>query len=1328
MALRDFETFIRERLLVFNASFDVTPGSPIDSQVIQPILRRLGTDPFTVDLPTFMLERISQELPDLAVGQADAVTDLLIKPATLLWDAIVRELQRIKQSQSFKNPELLTVEEASALGSNLFATMRLGEVARGVARIYYAAPQKDTISPDNFVTSRSGLHFYPNLVQTITADQMQLNKEGNYYYFDINVVAEQPGDAYNIEPKELVSIANVSGAVFVTNKNRFRYGQPAENPSTFIGRIDQDLGERSMVTTRGIVSRLERAFSDITRIAVVGHNDPEMQRDRLEGGGYGPILASGSGAQVVPDGQGEAKSRYVQLTDAPNLLGLVGPPQLAVSGFVLTLVGAFGGVTPYMRDLNVTRIISADTLEVELQELAYPSPIEPTKIWALRRKTLTLSKIPGGIVLPNGVNGTLEIEDGAVHVGGASDIYVRSAAFDQASLTIANLVDDNPALSGVSAIIQNTTSISLTDLQDGLNFTIGDATTKLIDRAIAEGWTLQIDNGPAAGSYQLIAVSYVPGGSPLVDVSTPLPAPLVGGWRWRLFDVLDVDLTSPRETKITGIDLQSVANSSIVTTAVTTSFSLYGVSQGDVLVVETGPDAGEWTITEDPQPPFYASLVTDHIFSFTTTGMRYRIIRKNVEGGVRLPFVRVRDVQLLDTTGQPVGTTIPYGRPVDGRTTAFANVSRGIKGTYRDLQLGIVSKRFSGAIPFVAGQTIAITWDGIQGGPLSVSVPGPLSVAAFVALVNNVAPGYGTGRIAVDFGQYVGIVPAGPRMRVMAALSTGMNVLFGTTVDRTSGDIYSESVESAGGWSAISPSISKEDLDVVDVLDGYQVGSYGRLNYAPGSGVLHTLDRGFAPEVGVYGRVGARSLGTVRLYFLEPTSMEVTPESLFEVEAPGITLEYFPDPTLETVLVPAPPNGIKPKDLVGSVGGDTITSLSSSFITRRIRPGDKLVIDYQPITGTVVLPDAIADLALKTLVISIKGSPDTPIIFIGDTLTPGAVSREGIANQINGAVGYNICKIVTVGLNHFLEFETDVALVIRIDGSTALTSILFASAPSADLNNKAGLAGTYTIQSVAPTSLVLTTPLLGAVPSTSFSRQQFSISRPGLQRISSTQMSSQVAEVGLYYWDVELVSRGTGDLWNVTAGLRATPSRYRSDGYFLTTDDENLTFSEQEPLKIHFSRTVLQVGADDEPANYTQVSGQNVQINYDYTAIVASTQAFTSSDIERVVCASPLARHLLPHFVRLDLSYVGGSAPAVVQPDIERYITDRLADDALESSDLQKILSNSGATSISNPIDIIAVVHSIDRKVYIERSQNALTTGRLHAFVPERIQLKRRTI
>jgi hypothetical protein len=147
MAVRDLEAFVRQRMAQFDPNQDVTAGSPFDTQVLQPLVRRQGQDPFSVDLTTFIYDRLTQAFPELANTDGDAITDLLNKPASVLWDPIVREIRLVKRAKSFADPSTLTLDEADALGANIFITRKTGDRARGIGRIYFKAPQNVSVSP-----------------------------------------------------------------------------------------------------------------------------------------------------------------------------------------------------------------------------------------------------------------------------------------------------------------------------------------------------------------------------------------------------------------------------------------------------------------------------------------------------------------------------------------------------------------------------------------------------------------------------------------------------------------------------------------------------------------------------------------------------------------------------------------------------------------------------------------------------------------------------------------------------------------------------------------------------------------------------------------------------------------------------------------------------------------------------------------------------------------------------------------------------------------------------------------------------------------------------
>jgi hypothetical protein len=1333
MALSDFETFIRERFIKWDDTVDTAAGSTFDTQVVQPILRRLGTDPFTVDAATFIVERITQAFPESAISDGDGASDLLVKPWLLIFDPIIREIQRVKRMLSTKDPASLTIEEAEALGANLFKARKTGDFAKGPVRIYFSTPQNRKVTPANFVTSSTGLHYFPDRNQSISAESMLLNREGDLYFFDVNVTAEAVGSSYNLEPGEIATIANIDTAIRVTNKARFRDGEDAEDAETYIGNLDKSLSERSLVTLRGIASSVGNNFSEITRLAVVGFNDPEMKRDIIKGGSLGRTIAYGFDGTVVGDGEYKSRTRRFYSAGA-NFTSTVGPIGL-VDGFVLTVFDAFGpAAAEKVQDLVITRVIDANTVEVAEQVFF---PAAGAKSYTVRKRELTLSGIPGGILVPDSPNGTVAITPDEVHIGGMTDVHVRGSELDTSSVTIDTVVDDEPLEDGVLAsVIDDGFGVYVFTLQDivlGTDYQVDDPTWVAFEHAREYQYTLHILDGVVAGAYRIRDVVQSPGASPIVYV---LPVPLAVSpsleFRWKLVDEISIDLVEPKDTRLSGSDGSCLQNSDIFQTLTPVDFDALGVSIGDILRINNGLNADDYVVEEVVAPGF-TTLRTNKDFIASTAGTSFSIFRNNEGGGVLRPLVRITKVSLLDTSGQPVGAAIPYAKPVDAVTTAFSNAGVGVKVSVADAFLGIVSVAQGGGFVFGGGGTISFTWDGLVT-PLSVTLTGTLTAAQVVTAINLAStgnPAIGVPlAVAITYGSsnYVGIIPIGKNTRLATPYTAGvLIVLFGDTQTRACGDIRSTSVI----WGNVTPTIDV-DLDAVQVFDGVAYGTHDDLEVNPTLTGFATSDAlrvstDFSPEVFRSVAVGSRSLGSVRLYFLEPTSMEVDQATRFSVtNSSEVELFYKPDPTLSRQVLPALPNGEKAKDGANSAASPTFTSAGTDFSTKSIREGDYLVIDYVPITGSVNLADPVLSLALKHLTVSYNNSPDKFITFINDVGTPNAVSRDGVAEQINVAVGEDICEVVEVAPGDFrLQFNPDAIVKVRQQSSSPSTSanVALGFSNSVDTTNVALNAGEYLITGVAtPTvnNVTVSPNLTDAATS-----QQYKVVRKGSQRIVSTEMSSNTADGSLYFWDVELVSEGPGDTWNIPSDLQMRVKNYRSDGYYLTTEDSNTSFSASESLKMHLSKSILEVGVDDDPDNSTQLSGQSISIEYEYASSVGSLQSFMVSDTERVINQNPLSRFLTPHFVRFNMTYKGGVTEETLDPLLRKHIKEGIPDQPLYSSSIQRKASDKGAISITNPIDLLAIVHYFDRDIYITRSKDALTTGRLAAFIPDVLNLKR---
>lgn len=1355
MSVADLQAFLQQALQNYDPDIDVSPGSDADKKVVQPLLRRLGSDPFSVEVRAFIMDRLNQEFPDMATNDGDGITDLLVKPLELLLDPVVRENTRIRGSQSFRDPSTLTLDEAAALGANLFVDIDTGGFSKGKVRIYYSAPQQQTVNASNVFSSRGGLGFFPVGTQSIALSEMLFNQEGALFFFDVDVVAEKAGDQYNLEIGEMIQVAGISASVKVANKSRFTGGVQADDTASYMANVASSITERSLVTKRGIATQLTSGFPAMTRLNVVGFNDPEMERDVLTADAVGPVASAGIYGLAMFDGLNGAKTRRFSFDssaghDAPaDFTTLIGPPGTIPVGWYLTLHGAFLGAPP-VQDVAILTVVDAATLDLAVQVL--PNGVTGL-IWELRHAVLTLSDIPGGIVFPDGPNGTVTTPDNQIHIGGCTDIHIRGTVLDTASISIAVLEDDQPALQGLSATNASGTAVVLGDLVLGVNYNVGDDTYNALANAYANVDQFQILAGPGAGIYRVLSVEQDDHASPVLTL-LPTPPMFVDDARWKLVDSIHIDLVEPKETRVSGTDLQTIQGQPTVTTMSAINFTDYGVAPGDKLQIENGPDADEYTIKQVATFPNNTVLVLNKPAKFTRSSLSFTVFRPASTDIFNRPMVRVTSIDLLDSNGQPVGSTVPYALPVGAYSTAFAHPGRGMKFDIEDALLGVIGKVLPTAGANVSGLTLAIAVFVPNPAPslLNVSVTftgsNPVSLADIVVQVNAAyVSEFPTGTVlAVNAGNRLGILgditELGSAIVGPSGGDSAIPALFDLNEDSslpylTSFMVRSPEFTNDGTFftTKLLPPFDDE-YDVLQTLGGSQIGFF-TVDYLfpyPGvspstvpPGLTHpnamVLDTTLVPQGSAHIQFGSRSFGRARLYFLAPTTIELGPKARFVATLDtGVQLGFVPDFAETAQIVPALPSGVKPLDGTSDAGSQVFTSNSTNFVDEDVQPGDLLTIDYVPLPGSISLADPVSGLAFQKLTFALGGNPDINLTFSRDNLSlaPTDVSRQGVADEINSSAGMQIATIDAA--TNKLILNPSVALVIRGTGS-ANALLGFPVGAGSDVNNASAHAGIYQILQVTLDQQLQISP--ATPPGTTETGEQFTIVRPGVQRIGTTAMSKNVGPAGLYTADIELVSEGTGDQYDIDAETQLTLTGIISDGYYLTTEDSNLTFSPAEDITLVLSKTINEVGTDDSLTDATTLTGQNIQVSYEYSTLTSQIQNFVMSDSERVINESPLARHLIPYYVRFDLLYSGGPQPADVQPSLETLIQALFPDQQLQVSDVQALLSSRGTTSITNPLTLYGVIYNLDRTVTLEKSEDRLNVGRLAAFIPDQINLVR---
>lgn len=436
--LEELRLYIEERLKVADPTLDVSSGSSIDSQFISPLIERLGPDPYNTDLSAFMLGRITTEFQNLSIQEGDPLYDYAILIMSILLEPFRRQIQQVSNNQSFAEPSTLSDNEADKLGANYFTSRRQGGYAVGIAKLYFSSPQYVVVTPSNPVFTSDDLRFYPVENQAITADNMLFNVEGTLYYFDIIVRAREQGEEYNIDPGTLVGIEGVPSVVKVTNTGEFGEGAPRETTEEFVERIENSLTEKSLVTLRGINARLNDVFESIKSIGVIGYGDIEMERDILTGSTDAVPYAVFEGVVSAGDLDkidlgtwiNDGIPSHVDFTDAG----------VQVGDKIIAYDNTAGSSTTVL-----VETVTASQLIID-QDLP-----AATYVCTIGRYpgSLMISNIPGGILDPTTPYGEIEIAGDQVHIGGATDVFLRAGTPQERDINLEGIRDDQPLHFGV---------------------------------------------------------------------------------------------------------------------------------------------------------------------------------------------------------------------------------------------------------------------------------------------------------------------------------------------------------------------------------------------------------------------------------------------------------------------------------------------------------------------------------------------------------------------------------------------------------------------------------------------------------------------------------------------------------------------------------------------------------------------------------------------------------------------------------------------------------------------------------------------------------------
>jgi len=235
---------------------------------------------FDLPIEEFLRTKIQEHFPDFDLRQGTAFRDMLIKPTSVLVQPYRDQANIIKRNLSLKNHEVMIPEEMDSLVSNLFVSRRGGGLSSGTVRLYFTEVSSVTVPVDTQFQTSGGLVFFPQSTVTFLAEEVALNKDGLFFFVDVQVVSEENGEEYNIDPNSIVFITGGPDNVFkVDNLNAFSSGVDEEDNATLRSRTEYSISVRDLVIKKSIQAVLLENFPALREVVPIGYGDPEMQRD-----------------------------------------------------------------------------------------------------------------------------------------------------------------------------------------------------------------------------------------------------------------------------------------------------------------------------------------------------------------------------------------------------------------------------------------------------------------------------------------------------------------------------------------------------------------------------------------------------------------------------------------------------------------------------------------------------------------------------------------------------------------------------------------------------------------------------------------------------------------------------------------------------------------------------------------------------------------------------------------------------------------------------------------------------------------------------------------
>lgn len=240
----------------------------------------------TLPILDFLVERMEEYDSSFEHRKGTAFSELFMQPLAIIVQPLRDEANDIQINQSLKRileldfPDLWYEDAVDEIVENLYVYRREGARSGGIVRMYYLEPRDVSFLVGTLTFTSSSNLAYSNIQNvSITAQEMSLQVEDEFYYVEVPVEAESEGEEYNLDIGEIITVSDIASAK-AYNPNKFSGGSDRESNTELIARAQKSIGVRDMNTGKGLNAIMfEQFLSKLTELQPIGFGDPEMMRD-----------------------------------------------------------------------------------------------------------------------------------------------------------------------------------------------------------------------------------------------------------------------------------------------------------------------------------------------------------------------------------------------------------------------------------------------------------------------------------------------------------------------------------------------------------------------------------------------------------------------------------------------------------------------------------------------------------------------------------------------------------------------------------------------------------------------------------------------------------------------------------------------------------------------------------------------------------------------------------------------------------------------------------------------------------------------------------------